>query len=47
VSGGEDAILCKLCHQNKGGTEKNFTSKDASLQYLTEAVTFGIPPMPF
>jgi hypothetical protein len=42
----EDAILIMLCCQNEGGSEKNFSRKDAPLHYLTAAVTSGIPPPP-
>jgi hypothetical protein len=42
---GENAILIMLWRKNEGGTYKNFSRQDASLYYLTAAITSGIPPL--
>jgi hypothetical protein len=43
---GEDAIFIFLWAQIGGGTEKNFSRKEAPLHYLFEAVTSGLPALP-
>jgi hypothetical protein len=43
----EDVNLIMFWRRNEGGTGKNFSRRDATLHYLTAAVTHGIPPLPF